>query len=255
MQNLPFAIGDNYLYYLPIALQAFCAWHSFNRGTHQKWIWIIVFLPIIGSLIYIYQEILSNRGITAPKLNVGAVFNPGGHIKKLEDQLRFTDTFTNRIKLADAYLAAGQTEKAIELYTGSLKGAFDENEHVLAQLITAYYQQERYAEILPIAKKLYKLPQFIRSKAHMLYALALEQTGDIEQAEHEFKLMKGRYSYFEQRYQHGLFLMRQEREEDAYQIFSDMVEEQPHLSAIERKSSREWFTRAKEEIKKLRDIR
>lgn len=243
--------GHDYLYYISFALQGFCAYHSFKNGTQQKWIWIIVFLPYIGSIIYIFQEVLNNRRIGTPKIDVGAVLNPGGKLKKLEEEVRFTDTFANRIKLADAYLAAGYTDKAVEVYQASLTGAFAENEHVLAQLIVAYYQQERYAEILPIAKKLYKLTQFPRSRAHMLYAMALEQTGNLQQAESEFMAMKGRYSYFEQRYQYGLFLLRQNRYEDAEKVFSDMLDEQPHLSAVEKKSSRLWFAKAKEELKKV----
>jgi len=246
--------GHDYLYYISFAMQGFCAYHCFKRGTQQKWIWMIVFLPYIGSLIYIYQEILSNRRISTTSIDVKGLINPGSKLKKLEDDLRFTDTFTNRIRLADAYLAAGQTDKAVELYKGSLTGAFAENEHVLAQLIVAYYQQERYEEILPIAKKLYKLPQFERSQAHILYAMALEQTGNTEQAEAEFKAMKGKYSYFEQRYQYGLFLVRQGRYDDAEDIFSVMLEEQPHLSPVERKSSRQWFAKAKDEMKKLQSV-
>jgi len=65
---------------------------------------------------------LSNRRFSTPNINISSVINPGGNIKKLEDELKFTDTFANRIKLADAYLAAGQTEKAAELYKSSLTG-------------------------------------------------------------------------------------------------------------------------------------
>jgi hypothetical protein len=169
--NLMFAFGQ-YTYYIIGGLQAICAFHAYRNGKLDKWIWLIVFLPVIGCLIYLYKEVLSNRRINTPKINVGAVFNPGGKLKKLEDDVRFTDTFANRIRLADAYLDAGFTDKAVEIYTASLTGAFAGNEHVMAKLIIAYYKQERYAEILPIAKKLYKLPQFPRSQAHLTYALA-----------------------------------------------------------------------------------
>lgn len=208
-----------------------------------------MFLPVIGSAIYIYQEILSNRRIKAP--DISAVFDPGVKLKRLENEVKFTDTFTNRIKLADAYLDAGYVDKAVEIYTASLTGAFAENEHVLAQLIVAYDKQERYAEVLPIARKLYKLPQFARSRIHVLYAIALEKTGNIAAAEDEFKTMKGRYSYFENRYQYGLFLLRQDRVEDAEKIFSDIIDEQPHLSAVERNSNKVWFAKAKAELKKI----
>lgn len=247
---LPSLLNLNY-YYVSFALQGFCLFHSFKRGTQQKWMWIIVFLPYIGSLIYLYTEVWGNRRINTAAIDVKGIINPGSKLKKLEDELKFTDTFANRIKLADAYLDAGLTDKAIDLYKASLTGAFAENEHALAQLMLAYYAQARYAEVLPIARQIYKIPQFARSKAHIVYAMALEQVGQVDAAEAEFKGMKGRYSYFEQRYQYGLFLMRQDRIEDAEQIFTDMLDEQPHLSAVEKKSNRQWFTKAKEELKKV----
>ncbi|MFD0748603.1 hypothetical protein ACFQZS_00520 [Mucilaginibacter calamicampi] len=238
-------------YYIPLILQGLCLIHSFRNGTQQKWLWIIVFLPVIGSLIYLYQEILSNRRIKINAPDISAVFDPGVKLKRLENEVKFTDTFANRIKLADAYLDAGYVDKAVEIYTTSLTGAFAENEHVLAQLIVAYDRQGRYQEIIPIARKLYKLPQFARSRIHVLYAKALEHTGDIAAAEEEFKNMKGRYSYFENRFEYGLFLIRQDRIEDAQTIFMDIIEEQPHLSPVERNSNKVWFAKAKTELKKI----
>jgi hypothetical protein len=244
--------GGGGLYYIPLILEALCAIHCLRRGTQQKWLWIIIFLPLIGSLIYIYSEILTNRSaLRVPKLNVGAVLNPGAKLKKLEDDLRFTDTFANKVKLADAYLEAGFTDKAVDLYESSLTGAFAENEHVMAQLIVAYSNHGRYDEVIPIAKKLYKLPQFPRSKAHIGYAIALENTGQVDLAEAEFKAMKGRYSYFGPRYEYGMFLVRQGRDEDAHQVFTDILNEVPQLSAMERKTSKVWFAKTKDEVKKL----
>lgn len=244
--------GGGSYYYLILILEAFCIIHCLRRGTQQKWLWILIVLNVIGCCIYIYSEILTNRSaLRMPKVDVGAVLNPGVKLKRLEDELRFTDTFANKIKLADAYLEAGFTDKAVDLYQTSLTGAFAENEHVLAQLIVAYSEQGRYAEIIPIAKKLYKLPQFPRSKAHIGYAIALENTGHVDLAEAEFKAMKGRYSYFGPRYEYGMFLVRQGRDEDAYQIFTDILNEVPQLSAMERKASKVWFGKAKDELKRL----
>jgi len=246
--------SGGYFYYITIGLQIYCAIHSYRRGTLNRWIFLIVFLPIIGCIIYLYSEILANKRFKTPNIDVSAVLNPGGKIKKLEKALRFTDTFANKVKLADAYLEADFIDKAIDLYTASLTGAFSENEHVQAQLIVAYFEQGRYDEIIPLAKKIYKLPQFARSKAHILYAKALENTGDIEQAEAEFKAMKGRYSYFGPRYEYGLFLMREGREREAWAIFTDMLNEEQQLGAMEKKTNRMWFVKAKEEVKKIGNL-
>jgi hypothetical protein len=238
--------------YIIIGLAIFCGVHSYRRGTLSRWILWLIFLPVIGSLYYLFSEVLNKKSSFVKPVNYGPkTVASGASIRKLEEELRFTDTFANRIKLADAYLASGQTEKAIELYTASLTGAFSENEHVMQQLIVAYYEQQEYAQIIPLAKKLYKLPQFARSKSHLLYALALENLGQTEQAENEFKTMKGRYSNFEQRYQYGLFLVRAGRDDEAWQLFTDMLNEEQHLSPIERKTNRIWFSKTKDELRKI----
>jgi len=239
-----------YGYYITIAMQVLCGIHCLKRGK-TGWLWIIIFLPVVGCLIYFFMEILPSRRINTPKIDVSAIVNPGGKIKKLEENLRFTDTFNNRMLLADAYLASGQTEKAVELYESSLTGAFSENEHALAQLVIGYYQLDRYADAIKAASKIYRLPQFIRSQAHLFYALSLEHTGDLAKAEAEFKNMIGRFSYYEQRYQYGMFLVRAGRNDDAAKIFTTMLEEEPQLSPMERKSARTWCTQARSELKNI----
>lgn len=242
--------SDHYFYYITIGLQAICVIHCLRKGN-QRWIWLIVFLPLVGSLIYIFSEMFTGREIQQVQSGLGTVLNPSGRISKLEANLRFSDTFNNRVVLADAYLHTGQIEKAIKLYESSLTGAFEENEHVRSQLIVAYYQQQRYEDVIAMAKKVYKLPQFARSKVHVLYAQALEHTGQYEQAEKEFLTMNGRFSNYEARYQYGLFLAREKRTDEARQLFESMLDEAAHLSTREKKHSRAWLAQAREELKKM----
>lgn len=243
-----------YLYYIPIALQALCVLHCIRAGNQNKWIWIIVFLPVIGSLIYLFSEVITGREIDQVSSGMGQVFNPGASIKKLEQQLRFSDTFHNRIALADAYLAKGFTNDAIALYEQSLTGVFTENEHVIKQLIIAYANVNRFADILPLSKRIYNSPQFAKSKVHVVYALALEHAGNKEQAEKEFKLMNSRFAYFEARYQYALFLSRNGRKEEAVQLLDDMVAESTQLSSRERRFNGLWISQAREELRKLNTI-
>jgi hypothetical protein len=246
---LPF--GNSYLYYIEIALQVICALHCIRRGNQNKWLWIIVFLPLVGCIIYIFSEMRPGNNIRRPQIDIKAVINPASKLKKLEDIVKFADTFDNKIKLADAYLAAGLTDKAVALYESSLTGAFAENEYGIMQLAHGYFEQERYEDVINVLQKISKTPQFARSKTHILYARALELAGKPELAEIEFRLMKGRYSNFEQRYEYGLFLIRADRVEEAAEIFEQIAEEEPQLSAMERRYSRTWIVKSKEELKRL----
>jgi hypothetical protein len=248
--NRLFPFVPGYFYYISIALQVICVLHCLRKGTQQRWIWIIIFLPYIGSIAYFFTEILSGRELGNLQSGIGSLLNPAGRISRLENNLRFSDTFNNRVMLADAYLAVGRSEEAIELYTSSLTGAFTENEYVIRQLIAAYFMQGRFEELIPLAEKIYQRPEFARSRAQLQYACALGYMGNSQGAEKEFKKMKARFSAFEARYQYGKFLQHDGREDEARLIFKDITEEAPHLSARERRYNRAWILKAKEELKR-----
>ncbi len=242
---------NNNFYYITIVLQAICVIHCLRKGKQYMWIWLIILLPLIGCIAYMVMEMFKTGDLQKVQSGVSSVLNPHGNIEMLEDQLKFTDTFNNRVSLADAYLAAGLTDKAITLYESSLTGAFIENEHVLMQLILACFQKQRWQQVIAIAGKVYKLPQFPRSQAHLFYAMALENVGSNEMAEQEFKKMKSRYSDFEARYHYGLFLIRANRKDEARQLYTDLCDEVPHLGSREKKFSRHWINLAKEELRKI----
>lgn len=242
--------GNSY-YYIPLLLEALCVWHCLKKGNQQKWIWIIVFLPLVGCIVYFFSEIVSGDEISNVGSGLGNALNPGGRIRKLEARQKFADTFENRILLADAYLNAGQIERAIPIYEQSLTGVFSENEYGVMQLMTAYARAERYKELLPLAKKVYASPQFARSQAHIAYAKALAATGHEDAAEKEFQKMKSRFSAYEPRYHYGLFLLQHNRGEDAKTVFAEILDEEKHMSGREKRFHRRWFAKTREEVKRL----
>lgn len=225
--------------------------HCLRKGNQNNWIWLIVFLPVIGCLVYFFSEILTRREIRTVQSGVGEILNPSGSIRKLEENLRFSDSFSNRVALADAYLSSGQSGKAISLYENSLTGAFAENEHAITQLIAAYYLEKRYKDVVSMSKKIYNKPQFPRSKTHILYAMSLAYSDDNEMAEKEFRGMKGRFSNFEARYYYALFLQKNNRNAEARQMLSEIVEEIPQLGRVEKRYNREWISLSKDMLKRM----
>ena len=195
------------------------------------------------------MEMLSGKNIQ--RIDLWNAFSPRPSIRKLEENLRFSDTFNNRVLLADAYLANGQKEKAIELYESSLTGAFEENEYVQTQLIVAYSGLKQYDKVVTLARKISNQPTFPRSRIHMLYAMALEATGQPAAAEKEFLKMQSRFSFYETRYQYGLFLIRANRFGEARELYTSMLEEASHLSPRERRNANPYFKLVREELKQL----
>jgi hypothetical protein len=239
-------------YYIVLILQGICVFHSIRKGNQAKWIWIIIMVPLIGCVIYICTEIIKRRHVNSIQSGVVSIVNPGGRIKDLEKKFNFSDTFATRTALADAYLESGMYDKAIELYEPALHGLFHNNEHVVSQLILAYYYVKRYADVVKIAPRIANTMNFSKSKTNLLYALSLEQVGNLNEAEKQFMNMNHRFSNFEARYTYGEFLLRDKREDHAALIFQDILDEAQHMNRNEKGRSVVWIGKAKSAYSKLK---
>ena len=238
-------------YYLVAILQAVCVYHCIRKGNQKNWIWIIIFVPAIGCLIYLFSEVITKRDLNTVQSGISTIINPAGRIKDLERKLEFSNTFDNKVALADAYLANGMQQQAIDLYESCLVGVFDDNQYVVTQLIEAYYQSGRYEDVIKITQKIIRSSEFSKSHAHVLYALSLEQEGKPELAEKELKTMRGTYSNFEGRFNYGQFLVRAGRSNEAKQLFNEILEEASYMNSAESRNSREWFRKTREELSKI----
>jgi hypothetical protein len=238
-------------YYIVLILQALCVFHSVRKGNQQKWIYIIVFLPLIGCLAYIFTEVVRRDDVSNLQTGVAKMVNPTGKVKRLERNFQFSNTFANRIALADAYLEIGWYEKAIELYGPALEGTFAADEHTVKQAIVGYFHLGNYEAIAKIAPRISKSPNFSSSASNLYYAFALEKMGKLAAAENEFKNMEHRFSNYEARYHHGCFLLRLNRMDDAKAIFGEVLDEAAHMTRKEKKVGRGWIKKCQEEFDML----
>lgn len=238
-------------YFVIIILQALCVLHVINQRKERWWIWFIIFVPVLGSIVYIASEVLRTRDLGNIQQDLSKIVNPGGKIKELEKQLEFSDTHQNKIALADAYLEFGQAEQAIELYESSLTGLFQDDPHVNAQLISAYYHTAAYEKAIDKVQFVAHNKDFQKSSARLHYALSLENVGKIEAAAKELEALDTPYAGYENRIAYGQFLIRHEKKDQAIQIFQEILAEYNHLSKIERRKVRKWFNQAQEELNHL----
>lgn len=241
-------------YYIVLVLQGLCVFHSFRRGTQQRWIWIIVFLPLVGSLVYIFTEVIQKRDVKSVTGNLGNVLNPGGRIKKLEERLSFSDTFANRMLLADAYLEAKMYDKAISLYEENLTSQINTSENSLKNLVQAYYKTGRYEDVVKTAPLVSNTMDFSKTPCNLYFALALVELNKSQEAEAQFKKMNQRFCNYEARYMYAMFLAAENRNEEALQVFQAIVTEGAHLGSRERSENSEWISGAQKQQKRLQAV-
>ena len=87
------------LYYLTIALQGFCIYHLIKNKNEYYWIFLIIFIPVIGSAIYLVSQVYNKRDTNIIKENLTSVLIPTKKVKDLEKRLQFSETFQNRLDL------------------------------------------------------------------------------------------------------------------------------------------------------------
>ncbi len=218
------------MYYLTIALQAYCVYHCFTNRNSYYWFFAIIFLPVIGSLVYIFMNIINKQGINKVKDDITSVINPSKRIADLEKKFQFSATFENQVALADAYLEAKMFDKAIENYESSLKDVFINDHYAMSKLVEAYYYASQSSKALVIAEKLKDQIKFKKTKASFLYALALEKEGNIDKAEEFLAFFDAPYSHYEERLELANFYIRNNQLEKSKELLNEIILESERMS-------------------------
>lgn len=239
-----------YFYYLIPVLQIICILHAL-KTNRRDWIYILIFLPGIGGIIYIIREVLP--GLRNSGLNSGNVksFFPGGRIKELERNLRIADTDANRLRLAEEYARQQNFEKAMELTGSCLTGIYAKNIPMMLDMGRYAYGAGQYAQSLEWLNKVLqeKKNKFDRPEDELLYAKALHKSGDTVRAEAAYKQMIRVHHSMEGRYHYGLLLKETGRNDEAKTEFRTVLEERNLHPKHVRRMNGQWVTAARKALK------
>lgn len=238
-------------YFISLILQGFCVFHCMRKGHSTQWLWLIIFLPFIGSLVYLFTVVFTRDKLSSMTTNVNTAVRPHGNPKQLERNLKFSDTFQNRMLLANCYQAMGRNEEALALYEQNRQGLFADSPELITAMMSSYYQVNDYSKVSELADLVNKHPDFIRSEAHLSYAKSLEQLGRNEEAESEFKRFDTRYADFQGKYTYACFLEKQKRFSEAIQLLKTSMDESRHMSYKEKRNHAFWIRQISAKIKEL----
>ncbi|MBO4386713.1 MAG: hypothetical protein J6X11_06790 [Treponema sp.] len=128
---------------LPYVLQLLLIIHIIRNNKPFLWLWLIVFLPYIGGIVYILMEILpeliNSGSVEKVGRAVANAVNPGRALEELESLVKRQDTIANRTKLADCYVELERYGDAISLYDSCLTGPYSDDAELLFKKINALY--------------------------------------------------------------------------------------------------------------------
>lgn len=222
-------------YYLIIALKVFCFYHIYKNHKTYYWYFVVIFIPVAGGIFYIITQVLSGGDVDKIQNELTTIINPTKKVKDLERKIQFTDTYQNRIDLADAYFEIRAYKNAIVNYEKTLEDTVQNPEHSIKHLIQCYFEIEDYDKVIRYADKIKYLPEFKGSSSQFCYGLALQATGEIEKAEEELRQIDRPYSNYNERLQLAKFYLSHNKTEEGKTLLEEIYNESQYMTKTNRR--------------------
>lgn len=241
-------------YSIGFLFQAFCLYHAFNHKVEYYWYFIILFIPILGVLAYLYVHFYSQRNVDNLSENVKTAFVSNYKIEQLEKTLSFSDTTVNRVQLADQHLIQGNFARAKELYLASLHGIYAGDPSLLQKLLMVHFSLNEYEDAVRLGAELKNDPLFANSEDRIAYAWSLHYMDDNLKAEKEFKGMDVRFSNYVHRIEYAKFRNEIQDFVGSKIIIENLLEEVDSMDTYEKRLKKEVINEIKSFHKTLAKV-
>lgn len=241
-------------YLVTIAVQIIAIGHCVKTHRNLTWIFVLLFVPLMGAAIYFFVEVLpdltSSRGTRRAMRGLAGTLNPEGELRRLENEVKVTGNIHSRQRYADELVPLGRTKEAVEVYKNCLTGVFADDPKLLLG-----YAQAQFAAGLPAGARatldelIAKNPQFKSPDGHLLYARALEAEGNVQKALSEFATLAEYFPGAEAGVRYARLLKAQGQGPQARKILENLLDRAKFAPAHYRRAQREWLDEAQSEMK------
>lgn len=224
-----------------LLLQVFCLYHAFKNKQDQKWYWLILFLPLIGCAIYLYENFYNRSNVDKVKEGIKSTLNSNHKIEQLEKDLEFSNTVANRLNLANEYDNVGNYEKAKELYDSCLNGLYKNDFDLQMNCIRMSYYLEEYNEVIRYADYITNAKDFNKADEKVALGWSLFKTNKPEKALQTFQEMDIRFSNYLARLEYAKLLFETNQKDSAKSKAEQLITEIDSMEGFERKAQRATY--------------
>jgi hypothetical protein len=224
---------------LDIAIAIFFAVHALRTGRPMYWIMILIIAPFIGSLIYFFAEYLPEvRNSTVARKSarvVKAIVDPNRELREARLAFERTPTVDNRSRLAEALLARGDYDEAVEQFQACASGPYAKDVKFRRGLARAQLSAGRHAAAAATLESLLAdAPRDAGSDAALWFAQALTQV-DETRALAAFEQARQAHDTTETQSAYGVYLASLGRDAQARPLLEGVL----HNARVGTESSRE----------------
>jgi hypothetical protein len=241
---------------LSIVVQVALVVHVMRTGRPVYWIYLIMFMPGVGSIAYLIVEVLpelsGNSRARGAMRRIRKKLDPEADIRYHQRMHKLSGSVDAARHLAAELTASGRFTDAIRHYEEALTGLYEFDPDLLLGLAHAQFANGEFSKARATLDTLIaKNPEFRSADGHLLYARCVEECGDLQKAEEEFRAVAAGYSGAEAKIRHARLLERLERQADALSVYSDILDVAELAPRHYRKAQKEWIAEAANGVKRL----
>ena len=230
---------------------AFQIWMLVHAIRQQEWIWAacIFFFSVISAALY-YFFVYRNTSTTTRGFEL-----PGAQsrkrIRELQAQIHHLDKAHHHSQLGDVYFQQGKLAKAEASYRAAMERDAEDLD-TRAHLGQCLLRLNRPAEARPLLEGvLTEKPDHDYGYTMMAQAETLMALGEVDNAILYWQHVTQHHTYPRAKVQLAELLMAQGKNAEALAELKDIVADDAHTPAFQRKRDRFWVRRAKSLMSKL----
>lgn len=236
-----------------LLLLALCILHAVKTGRTQPWLWILVLLPGVGSLVYFLFEIVPDlwhgKDGRALRRNLKSIADPDADLRAAKRDAEMVGSADSKKALAEEFYRRGNYAPAVDLYRSALSGIHSDDPALWLGLARTQFAAgdgkgaQASLDALQAAN-----PEFSSSEAHLLYARALEAQDKNHEAQAEYEKLIRYYSGEEARCRYALLLKREGHMSHARDIFNQVLRSVDGAPRHYIKAQQEWIDVARQNM-------
>jgi hypothetical protein len=239
-------------YIVSILLPLIAIVHLVRTGRDMRWIFLIVFLPVVGALAYFAVEVLpslrQSPGALRALQRARATIDPNRGLREGELEYERSQNVATASRLADELTKAGRFDEAIRVCGEARQGVFEDDPKILLALAGAQFGAARYTDVIATLDCLRaKHPTLRISDGHLLYARALEESGATQRALEEYAALARYYPGAEARVRQALLYKKLGERDNATELLAAILKDARLAPRHFRRSQAEWIAVAERE--------
>lgn len=230
---------------LSLGLLILCVVHAIRTDNVFPWIYLIVFLPSVGPLIYFFMVIVPgltrSRGARQLRSGAARAIDPNKDYRAAMRDVEMIGSVDAKRAFAEQLMQRGQYADAVEMYRNAAQGQFANDSALLFGLARAQFLNGDGAGAQASLDALQAAdPKFVSEEAHLIYARALELQGKNDEAAEEYKRLVPYFAGEEARTRYAQLLEKMGRISEARDLYAQVAKNLDGAPSRYRGSQKEW---------------